>query len=164
MPEGITGNALKQWRLARGWNTRQMAEALRDASEKPLATSIPELAKTITKWEAGCRAPREDYLLLYHRVFPGLGEIPPPAGLAVFGGPGQPSEARDLLARAAGDVPSPVEVAAMAVQAVAAGADQARIWALLEKYRDLYQMAGDTAAILGTLTGEGGEDAAEQAG
>ena len=92
----IPCDVLKRWRLARGWDTRRMAEALEAASEEPLTPTTAELARMVTKWEAGSRSPREDYRLLYYRVFPGLGETDPPAGIAVYGGPGQP-EAPPLL-------------------------------------------------------------------
>jgi transcriptional regulator with XRE-family HTH domain len=161
---GITGQVLRRWREARGWSTRQMAQALRDSSEMPLPPA-DSLMREIARWERGAAAPREEVLFVYHRTFPGIGTVPPPEGFAVFGGPAQPPEPPGAALARAAEAPRPDEVTAIAAAAIAAGAEPARTWALMEKYRDLYRLASDTAAILAALTGEGGGvEPGEQAG
>ena len=209
-PTGIPGDVLQRWRLARGWTPRRMAEALCAASEEPLTPTIAELARMITKWEAGPRRPSEGYLMLYHRVFPGLGQVDPPEGKAVYGGPGQPKappvlpsgyarslaaisrslalrkEAQDLVEHAAGirgqagglraqagaltvlasagDVPGPDEVARIAEERIAAGADQARVRAVKETIHDLQRKAVDLTIVLASMNGEDEADGDARAG
>lgn len=160
---GVTREALKQWRLARGLTPRQLAVLFREASEEKLP-DIETLKRAINKYERGAVFPSGEYLMLYRRVFPGLGVIPPPAGIAVYGGPGQPAEPpAALLARVPG-MPRPDEVARIAAAAVTGGADPDRTRELQENYRDLYRLAMDTAAILAAMTGEAGDGAAAEAG
>lgn len=160
---GVTGEVLKQWRVARGLTPRQLAVLFREVSEEILP-DIETLKRAINKYERGAVYPSEEYLMLYHRVFPALGTIPPPAGIAVYGGPGQPAEPPSALLARLSEVPLPDEVARVAAVAIMSGADPARTWALQEKYRELYRLAGDTAAILATLTGEGSDERRRQAG
>lgn len=150
---GIPGDVLMRWRLARGWKTLDMAVALRAASEETLIPTNAELARMVTKWEAGARRPSEGYLLLYHRVFPDLGRIPPPDRIAVFGGPGQPADPAGLLAEA-GAFPGIEYLARVAEEKLAEGADPERVRALQETIGDLQRKAGDLAVVLAAMTGE----------
>lgn len=160
---GMTGDVLKRWRVARGWSTRGMAEALQRASEQPLPAT-ESLKREVARWERGSHLPGEEILFAYHRVFPGIGTVEPPPGIAVFGGPGQPEDAARAALVAFDDIPGPAEVERIAAEKLAAGADPAHVWALREAYRDLRCKAGDTAALLAALTSEGGERDAAEAG
>jgi len=140
-----------------------MADALAAASEKPLPP-VSALMRMITKWEAGTRNPRECYVLLYHRVFPGLGRVPPPAGIAVFGGPGQPAEPPRLVPDGLAGIPAPAEVIAEADTLIAGGADPARIWALREAYLDKWRAARDMAALIAALKDDTSGDGDVRAG
>jgi transcriptional regulator with XRE-family HTH domain len=74
----LTGEKLRRWREAKGWDVPRMARELRKA-----ATDTGEdvaahhgLVKMIPQWERGNRAPRERYRLLYLKVFTGaLGDL-----------------------------------------------------------------------------------------
>ena len=74
----MTGDALRRWREAQGWDVPRMAreirKAARDCGEDVAAHH--GLVKMIPQWERGGRAPRERYRLLYLRIFQGdLGEL-----------------------------------------------------------------------------------------
>ena len=139
-----------------------MAVALAEHSEETLA--VTNLMRNIRRWEAGECAPEDVFMFAYHRVFPRLGAMDPPPGVAVFGGPGQPADPRELLGRAAREIPGPGDVDALAAAALAAGADPEWVWAQREAIRDLVEQANTLAAILASRTGEGGGGAAEKAG
>jgi len=67
----VTGEQLRRWREANGWDVPRMARELRkvakDSGEDVAAHH--GLVKMIPQWERGNRAPRERYRLLYQKVF-----------------------------------------------------------------------------------------------
>jgi transcriptional regulator with XRE-family HTH domain len=67
----VTGEKLRLWREAKGWDVPRMARELRkvarDSGEDVAAHH--GLVKMIPQWERGGRAPRERYRLLYLKVF-----------------------------------------------------------------------------------------------
>jgi transcriptional regulator with XRE-family HTH domain len=67
----VTGEKLRLWREAKGWDVPRMARELRkvarDSGEDVAAHH--GLVKMIPQWERGGRVPRERYRLLYLKVF-----------------------------------------------------------------------------------------------
>jgi transcriptional regulator with XRE-family HTH domain len=67
----VTGEQLRTWRQAKGWDVPRMARELRkiarDSGEDVAAHH--GLVKMIPQWERGNRAPRERYRLLYRQIF-----------------------------------------------------------------------------------------------
>jgi transcriptional regulator with XRE-family HTH domain len=67
----VTGENLRRWREAKGWDVPRMARELRkvarDSGEDVAAHH--GLVKMIPQWERGSRAPRERYRLLYLKIF-----------------------------------------------------------------------------------------------
>ena len=67
----VTGDTLRHWREAKGWDVPRMARELRkvarDSGEDVAAHH--GLVKMIPQWERGGRVPRERYRLLYLKVF-----------------------------------------------------------------------------------------------
>jgi transcriptional regulator with XRE-family HTH domain len=67
----VTGEQLRTWRQAKGWDVPRMARELRktarDSGEDVAAHH--GLVKMIPQWERGNRVPRERYRLLYLKVF-----------------------------------------------------------------------------------------------
>jgi transcriptional regulator with XRE-family HTH domain len=67
----VTGEILRSWREARGWDVPRMARELRkvarDSGEDVAAHH--GLVKMIPQWERGNRVPRERYRLLYQKIF-----------------------------------------------------------------------------------------------
>src|ERR1700758_3987682 len=96
----VTGENLRRWREAKGWDVPRMARELRkvarDSGEDVAAHH--GLLKMIPQWERGNRAPRERYRLLYLKIFADIaGGLSP--GMAAGGGgrrrPGQAEEDHD---------------------------------------------------------------------
>lgn len=164
MPEtGITGEALRQWRLGCSLSVRQMAVLLQEHSHDPLPPA-KNLMLNINAWERGDHAPNEAYRLLYRQVFPGLGHMPPPARIAMYASPVDAAEAAKAVLADLAKTFTPAEVEWLAARKIAAGSDPARVWALQETYRDLRKKADDTAALLAALTSEGGRAGDARAG
>ena len=74
----VTGEKLRLWREANGWDVPRMARELRkvarDSGEDVAAHH--GLVKMIPQWERGGRVPRERYRLLYLKIFAGtLGDL-----------------------------------------------------------------------------------------
>jgi transcriptional regulator with XRE-family HTH domain len=74
----VTGETLRRWREAKGWDVPRMARELRkvakDSGEDVAAHH--GLVKMIPQWERGSRVPRERYRLLYTKIFAGtLGDL-----------------------------------------------------------------------------------------
>jgi transcriptional regulator with XRE-family HTH domain len=157
----VTGEQLRKWREAKGWDVPRMARELRKVargSGEDVAAHHG-LVKMIPQWERGNRAPRERYRLLYHRVFADtLGDLS--QGLALGTGvvlrlaevrsraarlPG-PDEIRALEAAALakpGKTMTPAEIRAVAAQAIA----------------QLHEVAGKLAELSALLDDdESGED------
>jgi transcriptional regulator with XRE-family HTH domain len=67
----VTGETLRRWREAKGWDVPRMARELRkvarDSGEDVAAHH--GLVKMIPQWERGGRIPRERYRLLYLKIF-----------------------------------------------------------------------------------------------
>lgn len=67
----VTGEKLRLWREANGWDVPRMARELRkvarDSGEDVAAHH--GLVKMIPQWERGGRVPRERYRLLYLKMF-----------------------------------------------------------------------------------------------
>jgi transcriptional regulator with XRE-family HTH domain len=67
----VTGETLRRWREAKGWDVPRMARELRkvarDSGEDVAAHH--GLVKMIPQWERGGRVPRERYRLLYLKIF-----------------------------------------------------------------------------------------------
>jgi transcriptional regulator with XRE-family HTH domain len=67
----VTGEQLRVWREARGWDVPRMARELRKiakGSGEDVAAHHG-LVKMIPQWERGNRVPRERYRLLYRKIF-----------------------------------------------------------------------------------------------
>jgi transcriptional regulator with XRE-family HTH domain len=74
----LTGEKLRRWREAKGWDVPRMARELRKAARDSGedAAAHHGLVKMIPQWERGDRVPRERYRLLYLKVFAGaLGDL-----------------------------------------------------------------------------------------
>src|ERR1700758_2174009 len=113
----VTGENLRRWREAKGWDVPRMARELRkvarDSGEDVAAHH--GLVKMIPQWERGNRAPRERYRLLYLKVFEDMaGDLP--HGMAF--GADFVMRLAEVRSQAAG-LPSPGEIRALEAAALA---------------------------------------------
>jgi transcriptional regulator with XRE-family HTH domain len=67
----VTGEQLRMWREAKGWDVPRMARELRKVAKNSGEDVAAHhgLVKMIPQWERGNRVPRERYRLLYRKVF-----------------------------------------------------------------------------------------------
>jgi transcriptional regulator with XRE-family HTH domain len=157
----VTGEQLRVWRQAKGWDVPRMARELRkiakDSGEDVAAHH--GLVKMIPQWERGNRVPRERYQLLYLKVFEDMARDMSP-GLAL----GAEFAIRLAAVRSrAASLPRPGEIRALEATALAKPGKTmtpAEIRALAAQARaQLYEVA-DLLAELSALVGdnEPGED------
>lgn len=133
---------LRALRVSRHWDLDRMARELRRAADEPVAAHHA-LVRMIRTWEDGEHAPRERYLLLYRRVFPGEwpanGPAPDPAA---------------VLERAR-QAPGRAELAAMQLAAFRSGRMDLVAFAdkLLALQRQVDELAEDLKRSLGEAGG-----------
>ena len=162
----VTGETLRRWREAKGWDVPRMARELRkvarDSGEDVAAHH--GLVKMIPQWERGSRAPRERYRLLYLRVFTDIaGGMAP--GLAA----GTELALRLAAVRArAASLPGPDQVRTLEAAALAKPRrtmTAAEIRALAaESIASLHEVVGNLAELSALLDDdEGGEATYESA-
>ena len=113
----VTGETLRRWREAKGWDVPRMARELRkvarDSGEDVAAHH--GLVKMIPQWERGGRVPRERYRLLYQKIFAdALGDLS--QGMAL--GTDFALRFAEVRSRAA-RLPSPDEIKALEAAALA---------------------------------------------
>lgn len=113
----VTGEKLRLWREAQGWDVPRMARELRrvarDSGEDVAAHH--GLVKMIPQWERGGRIPRERYRLLYVKIFAGmLGDLS--QGMAL--GTDLALRLAEVSSRAA-RLPGPDEITALETAALA---------------------------------------------
>jgi len=153
-----TGETLRLWREARGWDVSRMArelrKAARDTGEEVAAHH--GLVKMIPQWERGNRVPRERYRLLYRQIFAAaLGDLP--QGMTLGANvvlrlaevrsraarlPG-PDEVRALEGAALAKprkAMTPAEIRALAAEAIA------RLHEVADKLAELSALLGDDEA------------------
>jgi transcriptional regulator with XRE-family HTH domain len=157
----VTGEKLRLWREAKGWDVPRMARELRkvarDSGEDVAAHH--GLVKMIPQWERGGRVPRERYRLLYLKIFADtLGDLS--RGMA-FGTDAvmRLAEVRSRAAR----LPGPDEIMALEGAALAKPRETmtaAEIRALAaEAIAHLHEVAGKLAELSALLgDDEAGED------
>jgi transcriptional regulator with XRE-family HTH domain len=157
----VTGEQLRMWREAKGWDVPRMARELRkiakDSGEDIAAHH--GLVKMIPQWERGNRVPRERYRLLYRKVFADtLGDLSRGMALgtdatlrlaevrsraARLPGPGEIKALEAAALAEPGKTMTPAEIRAVASQAIA----------------HLHEVAGKLAELSALLgDDEGGED------
>jgi transcriptional regulator with XRE-family HTH domain len=157
----VTGEKLRLWREAKGWDVPRMARELRkvarDSGEDVAAHH--GLVKMIPQWERGGRVPRERYRLLYLKIFADtLGDLS--RGMAL--GTDAVLRLAEVRSRAAG-LPGPDEIRALEGAALARPRDTmttAEIRALAaEAIAHLHEVAGKLAELSALLgDDEAGED------
>lgn len=118
----VTGEKLRLWREANGWDVPRMARELRkvarDSGEDVAAHH--GLVKMIPQWERGGRVPRERYRLLYLKIFASmLGD--PSQAMAL--GTDLALQLADIGSRAA-RLPGPDEIKALEAAALAKRREQ----------------------------------------
>ena len=150
----VTGETLRLWREAQGWDVPRMARELRkvakDSGEDVAAHH--GLVKMIPQWERGGRVPRERYRLLYLKIFTDtlgdlsrgmdavlrLAEVRSHAAHLP-----RPDEIRALEGAALAkprEVMSPAEIRALAAEAIA------HLHAVAGKLAELSALLGDDEA------------------
>jgi transcriptional regulator with XRE-family HTH domain len=149
----VTGEQLRVWRQAKGWDVPRMARELRkiakDSGEDVAAHH--GLVKMIPQWERGNRAPRERYQLLYLKVFKDMaGDMS--AGLAF----GAEFAVRLAAVRSrAANLPGPDQIRALEAAALAKPRETmtpAEIRALAaEAIAQLHEVAGKLAELSALL-------------
>lgn len=152
----VTGENLRLWREAKGWDVPRMARELRkvarDSGEDVAAHH--GLVKMISQWERGNRMPRERYRLLYSKIFAdSLGDLRALSqGMAL--GTDVAQRLAEVRARAA-DLPQPGEVKALQDAALAkprVAMSPAEIRALAaETIAHLHEVAGKLAELSALL-------------
>ena len=157
----VTGESLRLWREAKGWDVPRMARELRKAARDSGEDVAAHhgLVKMIPQWERGGRVPRERYRLLYLKVFADtLGDLS--RGMAL--GTDAALRLAEVRSRAA-RLPGPDEVKALEGAALAMPRETmspAEIRAVAaEAIAHLHQVAGklvELSALLGD--DEAGED------
>jgi transcriptional regulator with XRE-family HTH domain len=160
----VTGEKLRLWREAMGWDVPRMARELRkvarDSGEDVAAHH--GLVKMIAQWERGNRVPRERYRLLYLKIFvDSLGDLSHlPQDMAL--GMDVARRLTEVRARAA-SLPRPDEIEALQDAALARPrktVTPAEIRALsAEAIAHLHEVADKLAELSALLGGdEAGQD------
>ena len=156
----LTGEKLRRWREAKGWDVPRMARELRKAA-KDTGEDVAAhhgLVKMIPQWERGDRAPRERYRLLYLKVFAGaLDDLS--RGMALGHDAAlQLAEVRSRAAR----LPGPDEIRALEAAALAKPRETmtpAEIRTLaVEAIAHLHEVADQLAELSALLDDEAAED------
>jgi transcriptional regulator with XRE-family HTH domain len=157
----VTGEQLRMWREAKGWDVPRMARELRkiakDSGEDVAAHH--GLVKMIPQWERGNRIPRERYRLLYGKIFEdALGDLS--HGMAF--GTDFALRVAEIRSRAA-RLPGPDEIGALEAAALAKPRETmtpAEIRALAAQAIAHLQEVAGTLAVLSALLAddEPGED------
>lgn len=137
---------LRALRVSRHWDLDRMARELHKAADEPVAAHHA-LVRMIRSWEDGEHAPRERYLLLYRRVFPGEWPVNGPA-------PDFPPDPAAVLERAR-QVPGHAELAALQLAAFHSGRMDLVAFAdkLLALQRQVDELAEDLKRSLGEADG-----------
>jgi transcriptional regulator with XRE-family HTH domain len=133
----VTGEKLRRWREAKGWDVPRMARELRKAARDSGEDVAAHhgLVKMIPQWERGGRQPRERYRLLYLKIFAGaLGDLSRGFALgtdaaqrlaevrsraARLPGPGEIKALEDAALAKPRDTVTPAEIRALAGEAIA---------------------------------------------
>jgi len=158
----VTGETLRRWREAKGWDVPRMARELRkvarDSGEDVAAHH--GLVKMIPQWERGGRVPRERYRLLYQKIFAdALGDLS--QGMAL--GTDFALRFAEVRSRAA-RLPSPDEIKALEAAALARPREAmtpAEIRAVAAQAIAHLHETADKLAELSALLGEDGPGADE---
>ena len=157
----LTGEKLRRWREAKGWDVPRMARELRKAARDSGEDVAAHhgLVKMIPQWERGDRAPRERYRLLYLKIFAGaLGDLS--QGMALSHDAAlRLAEVRSHAARLPGlDEITALEGAALARPRITMTPAEIRALAA-EAIARLHEVAGKLAELSALLGGDqGGED------
>jgi transcriptional regulator with XRE-family HTH domain len=157
----VTGEQLRRWREANGWDVPRMARELRKVAKDSgeVVAAHHGLVKMIPQWERGNRAPRERYRLLYQKVFADtFGDLS--QGLAL--GTDAALRLAEIRSRAA-RLPGPDEISALEAAALAKPEKTmtpAEIRAVAaQAIAQLYEVADKLAELSTLLDGdESGED------
>lgn len=157
----MTGDTLRLWREAMGWDVPRMARELRkvarDSGEDVAAHH--GLVKMIPQWERGGRVPRERYRLLYLKIF---GDTLSDLSQGMALGTDVALRLAEVRARAA-RLPGPGEISALEAAALAKPRENmtaAEIRALAaEAIAHLHVVANQLAELSALLADdEAGED------